>query len=333
MMSVKKGNFASVYILSGAEPYYIDQICRAIENNAIDEADKDFNCDIFYGADAELSTVVGSASQFPVMAPRKLVFLKESQSMQKAKDQINKLAPYVSRPTATTIFVVTFKGESLAETSPLIKAARKSGAVVFTSPALKDYQLAFPVKEYCAQHKLRIDDKSISLLCEYIGQPLSKLFGEIDKLIVACGKDSVITPEVIERNIGISKDYNVFELKTAIAERNYSKAMRIVDYFSKNTKNNPVVLIVGQLFDFVSKLIIAHSSTDKSDASLMSALNVKSAYALKDIKNALNHYSFAQAVKILHGVRDLDRKSKGIGSVENEYELLKEFIFIALTVS
>lgn len=333
MTSIKKGNFAPVYILMGEEPYYIDQIAKAIENHAIEEDDKDFNCDIFYGADAEIASVVGSAAQFPVMASRKLVFLKEAQSMQKAKTQLDKLAPYVARPTSTTILVVTYKGEALGASSALIKSANASGAIVFKSPRLKDWQLATPVKDYCTQHKIKIDDKSVALLCEYIGQPLSKLFGEIDKLIVACGSGSTITPDAIEQNIGISKDFNAFELKSAIAARDYAKAMTIVDYFSRNPKNNPTVMTVGQMFDFASKLVIAHAARDRSDSTLMADLDVKTPYALKDIKTALANYSFAQAVQILHAVRELDAKIKGIGSMQNEYELLKEFVFKAMTVS
>ncbi len=332
MTSIKKGKFVNVYLLMGEEPYYIDQLAKALENHVVAEEDKDFNLDTFYGADSEVASVVGSAAQFPVMADRKLVMLKEAQSLDKAASQLDKLAPYALNPTPTTVLVITYKKEPLGATSKLVKAIKQAGGIVFVSPKLKDWQLPTPVKEYCNSLKIRIDDKAVALLCEYIGSPLSKLFGEIDKLVVAGGQETAITPELIEKNIGISKEFNSFELKSALAVKNYSKAMGIVDYFSKNTKNNPVVMIIPALYDFVYKLVVAHSLADKSDRSLMDALEVKTPYQLTDVKNGLANYSYRQAIMVLHALRALDCKSKGINSFQNEYELLKEFIFIAMSI-
>ncbi len=334
MTDIKKHKFAPVYLLMGEEAFYIDQITKALENNVVDEADRDFNSMTYYGADSDIGSVIASAQQFPVMADRQIVLLKEAQTMNQAKAQLDKLASYVSRPNGTTVLVVTYKGESLPATSALMKAAAKSDAVVFKSEKLKDYQLAGPIMDYCASKGVGIDDKAVSLLCDYIGNPLSKLFGEIDKLIVAGGKELTrITSETIERNIGISKDFNTFELVKAVAMKDYPKAMMIVDYFSRNPKQNPGVMIVASLFNFFSKLFIATITRDKSDASLMDALDLKSPFALKDYRAGLQYYNARMALAAIHALRDHDCMTKGIGSTQNEYDLLKELIFKFFTAT
>lgn len=334
MTDIKKGKFAPVYLLMGEEDYYIDQLTRALVGNVVDEIDRDFNSITFYGADSDIGSVIGSAQQFPVMAERQLVMLKEAQTMTQAKHQLDKLASYVSRPNPSTVLVVTYKGESLAATSALMKAAARSECVVFKSEKLRDYQLSGPIMDYCASKGLGIDDKAVSLLCDYIGNPLSKLFGEIDKLIVACGNGvKRISPDLIEKNIGISKDFNTFELVKAVGMKDYPKSIMIVEYFSRNPKQNPGVMIVASLFNFFSKLFVAAVTRDKSDASLMDALDLKSPYALKDYRAGLQHYNARMALAAIHAIREHDCKSKGIGSTQNEYELLKELIFKFFTAS
>ena len=334
MTDIKKGNYAPVYLLMGEESYYIDEIAKALENNVVDEADRDFNSMTFYGADSDIGRVIGSAQQFPVMSDRQIVLLKEAQTMTQAKSQLDKLASYVSKPNMSTVLVVTYKGDSLPATSALMKAASKSDCLVFKSEKLKDYQLSGPIIDYCSSKGIGIDEKAVSLICDYIGNPLSKLFGEIDKLIVAGGKDMKrITPEIIEKNIGISKDFNTFELVKAVAMKDYPKSMMIVEYFSRNPKQNPGVMIVASLFNFFSKLFIATITRDKSDASLMEALELKTPYALKDYRAGLQHYNARMALAAIHALREHDCKTKGIGSTQNEYDLLKELIFRFFTAS
>lgn len=328
MTDIKKHKFTPVYLLMGEEAYYIDQITKALENNVVDEADRDFNSMTYYGADSDIGSVIASAQQFPVMSERQIVLLKEAQSMTQAKSQLDKLASYVARPNSSTVLVVTYKGDSLPATSALMKAAAKSDCVVFKSEKLKDYQLAGPIVDYCSSNGVGIDDKAVSLLCDYIGNPLSKLFGEIDKLIVAGGSEMKrITPDIIERNIGISKDFNTFELVKAVAMKDYPKSMMIVEYFSRNPKQNPGVMIVASLFNFFSKLFIATITRDKSDSSLMDALELKTPFALKDYRSGLQHYNARMALSAIHALREHDCKTKGIGSTQNEYDLLKELIF------
>ncbi len=332
MTSIKKRQFAPVYILMGDEPYYLDQITKALENNVVDEADRDFNAITYYGADTEIGKVIGSAQQYPVMSDRQIVLLKEAQTMIRAKDQLDKLASYVARPNPTTVLVIVYKGEPLSSTSALIKKAKSSDAIVFVSQKLRDYQLATPIIEYCQSRGWGIDDKAVSLLSDYIGNPLSKLFGEIDKLMIAADNDVTrITAELIERNIGISKDFNTFELVKSLACKDYPKALLIVEHFSKNPKQNPGIVIVSTLFGFFSKLFIATVSRDKSDSSLINLLELKNQYALRDYRDALQYYNARQALAAVHAIREYDCQSKGIGSTQNEYELLKELIFKIFT--
>lgn len=332
LASIRNRRFSPVYILMGEEAYYIDLIVKALESNVVDEADRDFNSIVFYGADADIGKVIGCAQQYPVMADRQLVMLKEAQSMGQAKSQLDKLASYVARPNPSTVLAIVYKGDALPATSALLKKAKEADCVVFRSDKLRDYQLAGPIMDYCASKGIGIDDKAVSLLCDYIGNPLSKLFGEIDKLIVAAGKDvKRISPELIERNIGISKDFNTFELVKAISRKDYPKAMLIVEYFSRNPKQNPGVMVVATLFGFFSKLFVAAVTRDKSDASLMAALELKNAYALRDYRDGLRCYNARQALAAIHSIREYDTQSKGIGSTQNEFELLKELVFKIFT--
>lgn len=332
IIDIKKKKFASVYLLMGEESYYLDEIAERLENNVVDEADRDFNNEIYYGSDCDVSLVSASAQQFPVMAARKLVMLREAQSIVRAKVALEKLAPYVSNPNSSTVLVVIFKGDNLNATSELMKAAAASGsAVVFKSPKLRDYELLGPLRDYCNELGIGIDDKAVNILCEYIGSPLSKLFKEVDKLRVAIGERSRITTQDIEDNIGISKDFNLFELRSALAVKDYPKSMRILKYFRNNPKNNPTVMASTSLFEYFSKLCIALFSADKSDSSLIEQLDLKNSFALKDFRSGMNFYNAAQAVKAVHAIREFDAKSKGVESNQNEYDLLDELIFKIVT--
>ncbi len=332
MTAIKKRQFSPVYILMGDEPYYLDQITKALENSVVDEADRDFNAITYYGADAEMGKVIASAQQYPVMAERQIVLLKEAQTLSRPKDQLDKLSSYVAHPNPTTVLVVVYKGDTLSGTSSLMKKAKNSDCVVFISEKLRDYQLSGPIVEYCQSKGWGIDDKAVSLLADYIGNPLSKLFGEIDKLMIAAAPDvKRISADLIEKNIGISKDFNTFELVKALARKDYPKAMLIVEHFSKNPKQNPGIVIVSTLFGYFSKLFIATVSRDKSEATLLALLELKNKYALSDYHDGLQRYNARQALAAVHAIREYDCQSKGIGSTQNEYELLKELIFKIFT--
>lgn len=331
--NIKKGDVAPVYLLMGEEPYYLDRIAGMLETNVIDEADRDFNQTTFYGAETAVDLLVAAAQRFPVMSDRQLVVLKEAQSMPQAKSQLDALSQYVEHPNPTTILVIIFKGDTLNATSQLMKAAgRNPDVVVFKSQKVKEHNLGGPIKDYCREKGITIDDKATAMLSEFIGNSLVSLFGQIDKLCVALGKDGKrITPDLVERNIGISKDFNNFELTSAIARKDYATCMRIVAHFASNPRQNPTAMTSALLFTFFQKLVICQFAPDKSDRSLMTLLQLKSPYALKDVKTAMPIYNAMQAIKAISAIRNFDTKSKGIGSYQKEYELLKELIFNIIT--
>lgn len=329
---IREGNPRPVYILMGEEAYFIDLIVENMEKYIIPEEDKDFNFNIFFGNDADIDYVVGVAQQFPVMAPRKLVILKEAQSMYQAKTQLEKFSSYVSHPNPNAVFVITFKGGILNATSKLIKAAKATDAIVFNSEVPRSYHLTNHIRDYCRDRKVSIDQKAMELLAENIGAPLSKLFGEINKLIsIVGGKTPRITCDDIERHIGISKEFNNLELVNALSVKDYPRCIKIIKYFAANPKTNPTVLTTGTILNFFSNLVIAHYLPDKSDQALSQALGFKAAIQLTNMKTAMRNYSPMQAVNAIHYLREFDTKSKGVGSMLDEYDLLAEMVFKIFT--
>ncbi|MCM1319097.1 MAG: DNA polymerase III subunit delta [Muribaculaceae bacterium] len=329
---IRAGKYAPVYLLQGEEPYYIDKIVELLSDRVVPEADaRDFDLYNFFGADTDIRTVIDTARQYPLMGAKQLVMLREAQSMNNGRNELEKLAPYAGHSVPSTVLVITYKNEPLKATSALIKAIKSSGGVIFTSDKVKEWQLDKIIVDYCKGKKISIDAKSAQMLKEFIGNDLSRLFSEIDKLIVANG-NSPITPECIEKNIGISKDFNNFELVNALAAKDYVRCMRIVDYFEKNPKQNPVVVTTAMMFRFFSNLMLAYYAPDKSEHGVMAQLGFHSQYQLTDIKKGMQNYSARSCFNIIHELRLLDCRSKGIGTLQKDYTQLKEFIFKAFTV-
>lgn len=332
LTSIKKGtDLSPVYILMGEETFYIDTIVEAFENYVIPESDRDFNQTVFYGNDSDVDFIIATAQQFPVMADRKLVILKEAQTMHQAKTQLDKFAPYITRPNSTTVLVIAYKGDTLSSTSKLLKAANASKAVIFKSEPVKEWQLAGHIKDYCNSLGFSIEEKATAMLCEYIGGPLSKVFGEVNKLAMIKGKEKKITAKDIEDHIGISKDYNNFELIKAVSCKNFPHAMKILKYFEKNPKTNPTIVTNSMIFSFFQKVSIAHYLPDKSDKTMMEGIGARSSWQLKDVKEGLRFYNPRQSVNAIHYCREFDTQSKGVASYQNEYDLLRELIFKIFT--
>ncbi|MCM1152798.1 MAG: DNA polymerase III subunit delta [Muribaculum sp.] len=333
LTDIRKGNFAPIYVLQGEEAYYLDQLADAVEAYGVDDAGKDFDLQLMYGADIkDIEDIISAARQFPMMGSRRVVIAKELQSMSGFKNEMVKLEPYFKHPSPTTVLVLVYKGDAVFPTKTA-KMVQQGGGILFDSPKIRDYQLSGPIKDYCTSKKIGIDAKALEMLVEYVGNDLSKLFGEIDKLIVAsAGKIKSISAEVIERNIGISKDYNNFELTNALRSRDYGKALKIVEFFRRNPRQNPTVVTTATLYNFFSKLVIANFLKDKSDNAMMGALELKNAYALRDIKQGIANYNAYQSVKVIDYLLDFDCKSKGVQSFGNEYDLLQELVFKIATV-
>lgn len=329
---IRAGRFAPVYLLQGEEPYYIDKIIELLSARVVPDAEaRDFDLHNFFGADTDVRRVLDTSRQFPLMGDRQLVMLREAQSMPNVRNELEKLAPYVKSPVQTTVLAISLKAEPLKASSELVKAVKAVGGVVFDSPKIKEWQLGPVITQYCKDACIRIDPKATEMLKEYIGADLARLFGEIDKLMVATNR-APVTPESIERNIGISKDYNNFELVTALAVRDYARAMRIVDYFERNPKQNPVIMSTAILFRFYSNLMLAHYAPEKTERGLMAQLGFHSPYQLKEITAGMRNYSARSCLAIIHALRVLDCRSKGIGSMQKDYQLLKEFIYQAFTL-
>lgn len=330
LADIRKGSFAPVYLLMGDEPYYIDKLVEALEASVVKSAeDREFNFSTFYGQDADLAQVIATCQQYPFMSERRIVLLKEAQSMPRGKAALDRLAPYVANPNLSCVLVVSFKGDNLNATSELMKvAAKDERIIVYKSAKLRDYELAAPVSEYAREKKIGIDNDTINMLLDYVGQDLTSLFGAIDKLLIAGGSESGrITPDMIEKNLRQTKEFSNFELQSAIARKDYAKCVRIVQSYKRNPNANPVVVTIGLLFGFFSKLLIGQMSGQKTEAGLIQAMGLKSSYSFREYGEAMRRYSIAQTVNAIHLLRELDVKSKGVGSFQAEHALLMEFIF------
>lgn len=331
--NIVKGTVSPVNILMGEEDYYIDVLVNAFEQYVVDDADKDFNYNVFFGVDADIDQIIACCQQLPVMAPKRLVILKEAQTIGRGKQQLDKFASYVKKANRQCVLVIAYKGDNLNSTSELIKSVNKSEGLVFKAERERDYKLPNCVKDYCNTHKIGIEEGAVNMLCEYIGGPLSKLFGELTKLIeIKKEEGGKVNVDDVRKHIGISKEYNNFELISSIAKKDYPKAVRIIRYFASNPKTNPTVLTTAMLLNFFSKLVIAHYLPEKNDNSYKTALGIKNMPALNELKDGLRNYNAYQAVYSVHAIRDFDVKSKGVGSQQNEYELLKELIFKIFTL-
>lgn len=328
-LEIKKKNFSPIYLLCGDESFYIDKIADKILDNALSETERDFNLTIFYGSEHNMTDVLLACKRYPVMAERQVVFFREVTSI-KNKTELELLEHYALAPTPTTILVITYKNGSI-KSSALSKAFNtvvngKPSGILFESKKIPEYQIAPAIDEYVRSIGCTIDDRAKAMLVEYIGNDMSHQAKEIDKLKMISPNSIRITAEMVQENIGISKEYNNFELVTTLANRNFSKALKILKYFSENPKSNPAVLTVGMLFNFYSNLLIACSPKYKDERSKAEALRLKSTYAFKDYRQALTYYNVNKLYRIISIIREADARTKGIGAQQNPYDTLKELI-------
>jgi DNA polymerase-3 subunit delta len=332
---LKNKVYYPVYLLQGDEPYYIDAISDYIENNVLDEGEKEFNQTILYGKDVDLLTLISVAKRYPMMSNYQVVLIKEAQDIKNLIPKVKELAKgekevpsplevYLQNPVPSTLLVLCHKYKKLDGRSKVAKMFDKVG-VVFECKKLYADQLPPWIKNYCKSKKYRIDDKAAILLSEYLGNDLSRISNELDKLMINVPDTVEITTTHIEQYIGISKEFNVIELCEAIAKRDALKANRIVNYFTANPKSNPLVLTLGFMFPYFNKLIGYHALPDKSKAASVLGVNP---YFIKDTENAARSFTLAKLVAIIALLREADLKSKGVGSAGiPEGEILKELVF------
>ena len=317
---LKSRQFKPVYLLMGEEPFYIDRICRFFENKVIEEADRDFNQVVLYGKDTSAAEIVANAKEFPFGSQYKLVIVKEAKDL---KD-IDLLKSYVENPAESSILVLCHKYGKLKATQ--YKAYEKKG-VVFESVGIKDWNLPDWVQKTASAFKFKLDAQTANILTEHIGNDLSRIFNEFEKLKVILPPGSSITPDVVEQYIGISKEYNIFELQEALGSRNAQKTFKIIHNFTQHLKENPNIKTILMLYYFYHKMLMYHLSPDKSNEALRAIYgNLPPMILSKNVRYAQSH-TIAQLTNIISVLREYDVKSKGVDSNSDEGELLKEMIY------
>ncbi len=322
IIDIKKGNLKPIYFLMGEEAYYIDSVSDYIEANVLAEEEKGFNQMVLYGRDVTIDDIVGNAKRYPMMAERQVVIVKEAQDLSRS---IEKLAAYAANPQPTTVLVFNYKYKKLDKRKALYKALKKVG-VVFESKKLYENQVADWIRRVLSGQNYTISPKASQMLVEFLGTDLSKISNELDKLKIVLPAGTQITPEHIEENIGISKDYNNFELRKAVGERNILSAHKIAHYFADNPKDNPMVVTVSLLFNFFSQLLHLHGLSDKNPRNVASALKVNP-YFVNEYIAAARNYPMRKVSEVIGTLREFDVKSKGVGSNSvSQGDLLKELL-------
>ena len=331
---IEQRNFLPIYVLQGEEPYYIDKLQELVIDKALTEDQRDFNLSVYYGNNADVREVIGSCRQYPVFSDYKVVVLREAQLVPKQpghKNDLDLLAHYAEKPLAGTVLVICHKEGSL-KSKPFIDALRKNnGGVVFTSDKVKQGPALLPIiSEYVSSIGCNIDSKASSMLADFVGANLSRLFSDLDKLSMLVGADHRITPDLIEKNIGISKDYNNSELVNALSARDGGKAFRIVDYFERNPKNNPLPLTLAVLFGHFSNALIVSASRGRSADELMASMGLRQQWQLRKYTDTTRYYNTASLVRVIGYLRECDTRSKGINyrtGTGGGYDLLKELVY------
>lgn len=329
LTDLKAGKYAPVYFLQGEETFYIDYISDYIEANALTEAEKGFNQVVVYGKDVTMATVLTHARRFPMMAQRQVVIVKEAQDIQDLGKEIGGklLLDYVTKPVPSTVLVFAHKNKSLDKRKELGKKIDQL-TLTLTTKKLYDNQLLEFVNEYARDKKINIDDRAVMALCEFVGNDLHRLANEFDKLAIALGPSGgSISAEQVINQVGVSKEYNIFELQRAIIHKDTLLASKIVNYFESNTRKNPIIPVVAFLYSFFSKLLSATQAQDKSDKGLVSALKI-SPYAARDYSTALRQYPAEKIIQNISNIKEADLKLKGVDSAStSDGQIFRELVF------
>lgn len=322
LSDLKNRQFAPIYFLYGDEPYFIDQISGYIQEHVLDESERGFNQVILYGKDTNMDDILASAKRFPMMSEYQVIIVKEAQHLAR---QWAKFESYALQPQPTTILVFNYKYKKPDKRQKVFKNMAKN-AVMFESKKLYDNQVLPWINSYVQHHQYQIEPKAGQLLIEFLGTELGKIKNELDKLMIVIPNGSLITASVIEENIGISKDYNNFELRKALGMRDIEKVFRIIKYFGQNPKDNPIVLTTGQLFSFFSQLLQLHALNDRNPNSVAKAIGV-SPYFVNEYITAARHFSMKHCSYAIQQIRETDMKSKGVGAYNlAQHDLLKELM-------
>lgn len=329
LSDLKSKKYAPIYFLQGDEPFFIDEIAHYIEEHAIDESAKSFNQIILYGKDVRITDILNQARRFPMMSERQTVIVKEAQNIADINqaDGIKMLEAYLDNPQPSTVLVFCYKYKTLDGRKSLSKNMAKK-AVMVNSKKFYDNQLPSWVKGYVKSKGCSITDKAVVMLCENIGNNLERLSNEIQKVLVNYkeGEKIEIDDHLIDKYVGISKDYNVFELQRALMFKDALKANKIINYFEANPRDNPIIPIIALIFSFYTKLLQIHASTDKSPQVLARVLGV-SPYFVQEYQTAAKNYPMGIITRNIHFIRDADLQSKGVGASMPPGQILRELVY------
>ncbi len=322
--------YKPLYLLHGDEPYFIDLVSNYVEHKLLPDAEKGFNQTVLYGKDTDIMTVLNAAKRYPMMADYQVVLVKEAQEMKWGNESddkkgINPLLSYLENPLTGTILVFCYKYGKFDKRKKTYKAIEKNG-IIFESAALYDSKIPAWIETYLIEKGYKINQQASLMLAEYLGNDLSKIVNELDKLMLNVAAGQEITLKHIHDNIGISKEYNVFELQTALSRKDALKVNRIINYFEANPKANPMVLVLGNLNNFFSKVLIYHYSKDRSPQNLARELGI-SPFFIKDYEQAARSYPDNKTKQIISYLREYDVKSKGVESNTDAGGLMKELMF------
>ena len=324
LKELRAKQYRPVYYLMGEEPYYIDLIADYITDNILTETEKEFNLTVVYGADVDIATVINAAKRYPMMSEHQVVVVKEAQNIRNMEE----LSYYLQKPLLSTILVICHKHGVLDRRKKLAAEIEKTG-VLFESKKVKDAQLPAFITSYMKRKGIDVEPKAAAMLADFVGADLSRLTGELEKLIITLPKGHTrVTPEQIEKNIGISKDYNNFELRSALVEKDVLKANKIIKYFEENPKTNPIQMTLSLLFGFFSNLMLAYYAPEKSEQGIANMLGLRTPWQAKDYLAAMRRYNGVKTMQIIGEIRYADAKSKGVGNPSlSDGDILRELVF------
>lgn len=326
--AIRAGQYAPIYLLMGEESYYIDRIAEYISQNILTEEERDFNLtNLYCTRETDVADIINSARRYPMMSKYQILIVKEAQNLLK----FDELQYYVENPLQSTILVICYKNGVVDGRKKVVKMIDQVG-VVFESKRLKEGMLPTFIDDYLRRKQATIEERAKMMLVESIGSDLNRLASELDKLCITLPPENKhITPELIERNIGISKEFNLWEFRDAIKEHNILKANQILDFFNQNPKDNPHVMTVALLFNFFAGIMQAYYAPNKSEQGLMQHLELKSSWQLRDYQTAMRNYNAMKTMLIIGKLRETDAKLKGIDKGNStDADIMRELLYFIL---
>ncbi len=322
--SIRDKQTQPIYLLMGAEAYYIDKLCERFENGILEEDEKDMDLTILYGKDIKADNIINQARRYPVAAKHNVVIVKELQAMD---DDVDKLIAYARNPAPATILVLCYKNGKIDKRKKIADEITKTGCV-FISDKLKEYAIPGFVLQYAGEHAIKIDEQAAQMLSEYVGNDLSRLANEIDKLAILAN-GTPINRQTVASSIGMSKEHNIFELRDALAAKDIAKANIIAKHIEQNTKNFPLQAVLPMIFNYFANLMLAHYAPGKEPRQIAAFLNLKSEWQAKEYIKGMKNYSARKTMAIIEKIKETDAASKGAIPASQQHPL-RELVFFIL---